>query len=283
MRINQIASRKAPLRFRKAPLAVSAFALCGAVLISSAPNVGRAATAPAQGTSVLADRIRANGKLRAGVIVAPPNLMEDPATGRYYGPAIDIANRVAQVLGVQVQLVDTSWDVAVAGLQAGKYDINVAPMFATERRRGVVTFVNYTSQGMCYFARKDDTRLTDVSDINKAGIRLLVQTGTSPAETAAKTFPNATILRKTQPPGGGQFYEDILTRRADVAPIESNYATAVATAQPGIKIIPAVAECVNNPPARAEIGVTLLKNDPTFAAFLASVVAELRQSPRNGK
>jgi polar amino acid transport system substrate-binding protein len=255
---------------------LGSFAAAGVALAMMSMSATAEVAVPAKGASPIIDKILANGKLRAGVIVAPPNLLQDPSSGNYFGPSIDIANKLGEVIGVPVELVETSWDVAVAGLQADKFDINIAPLFATAKRKEVVDFVNYAQEGMCYFARKDDDRLKTVADINQEGIRLLVQTGTSPAETAKTDFPKATVMSKPQPPGGGQFYEDILTNRADAAPVESSFAKVTVRAQRDLKIIPPVDECLANPPNPSDIGIAFNKGDPVFTEFLQAIVDEMR-------
>ena len=73
---------------------------------------------PAPGESATVDKILANGKLRVGVAVTPPWLLQDPNTREYYGPAADLMQRIGDELGVPVEYVESGWDVLIAGLQA---------------------------------------------------------------------------------------------------------------------------------------------------------------------
>src|SRR5262245_33402786 len=99
-----------------------------------------AVSVPAPGQSPTIDEILANGKLRAGVAIAAPWLLQDPATNKYYGPAADVIERIGQTLGVPVEYVDSGWDVLIAGLQSDKFDVTAAPMFATPDRMKVIDF-----------------------------------------------------------------------------------------------------------------------------------------------
>src|SRR5207247_2652172 len=100
--------------------------------------------APPPGKSPTLDRIREQKVLRAGIGISLPWLGQNPKTSQYFGPAIELGDRIAKNLAVQLELLPSTWDVIIAGLQANKTDLLLAPLFATEKRRQVVDFVNWT-------------------------------------------------------------------------------------------------------------------------------------------
>lgn len=228
---------------------------------------------PAPGASPTIDKIRQNGKLRAGVALAAPWLLQDPSTKEYYGPAADLVKRIAQELNVPVEYVDSGWDVLIAGLQADKFDLTVAPMFATPARMKVVDFVNYTEAGTCYFAKKDNAKVNSLDDLNNPDVTIVTFTGTGTEEGIRKKYPNATINSIVQPPGGQPPIEDVLSGRADVGPFDSPLALFIAQQYPDLKIIPQDPEyCIAHADIPFPIGMGFNKNDPAFTAFLQSVV-----------
>jgi len=228
---------------------------------------------PAPGASPTIDKIRQNGKLRAGVALAAPWLLQDPSTKEYYGPAADLVRRIAQELNVPVEYVDSGWDVLIAGLQADKFDLTVAPMFATPARMKVVDFVNYTEAGTCYFAKKDNAKVNSLDDLNNPDVTIVTFTGTGTEEGIRKKYPNATINSIVQPPGGQPPIEDVLSGRADVGPFDSPLALFIAQQYPDLKIIPQDPEyCIAHADIPFPIGMGFNKNDPAFTAFLQSVV-----------
>jgi polar amino acid transport system substrate-binding protein len=233
---------------------------------------------PAPGESPTIDKILANGKVRVGVALAPPWLLQDPSTHEYYGPANDIAVRVAEELGVPLEYVDSGWDVLIAGLQSDKFDFTVAPMFASPERMEVIDFVNYTVAGTCYFAKKDNDKVNSLDDLNSSDVTIVTYTGTGTEEGIRDKYPEAVINSIVQPPGGGQPVEDVLSGRADVGPFDSPLAIYLAQQFPELKIIPQDPEyCIANADIPYPIGMGFNKNDPAFTAFLQSVVDAMQE------
>jgi polar amino acid transport system substrate-binding protein len=233
---------------------------------------------PAPGESPTIDKILANGRLRAGVAVTPPWLLQDPSTKEYYGPTIDLIERIGAELGVPVEYVDSGWDVLIAGLQSDKFDLTAAPMFATPARMEVIDFVNYTEAGTCYFAKKDNDKVNSLEDLNSSDVTIVTFTGTGTEEGIREKYPEATINSIVQPPGGQPPLEDVLSGRADVGPFDSPLAIFLSQQYPDLKIIPQDAEyCIANADIPFPIGMGFNKNDPAFAAFLQSVVDAVQE------
>jgi polar amino acid transport system substrate-binding protein len=228
---------------------------------------------PAPGESPTIDKIRSNGKLRAGVAVAAPWLLQDPTTMKYYGPAADLIERIAAELGVPVEYVDSGWDVLIAGLQSDKFDLTAAPMFATPDRMKVIDFVNYTEAGTCYFAKRDNAKVNSLEDLNNPDVTIVTFTGTGTEEGIRKKYPEATINSIVQPPGGQPPIEDVLAGRADVGPFDSPLALFISKQYPELKILPQDPEyCISHADIPFPIGMGFNKGDPAFTAFLQSVV-----------
>src|SRR5262245_57042251 len=95
---------------------MTAAAVISASLLASLPCYAQAV--PAAGESPTVDKIKAAGKLRAGVAIAWPWLGQDPSSGKYIGATADLGERIAKELGVEIEYVPAGWDVIVAGLQA---------------------------------------------------------------------------------------------------------------------------------------------------------------------
>jgi len=247
-----------------------------AAVPTSAPSVD-GITVPAQGESPTIDKIRRNGKLRLGVAVAAPWLLQNPSNNSYYGPTIDIAERVSKTLGVPIEYVDSGWDVLVAGIQSDKFDIAIAPMFASPARDEVIDFVNYTKAGTCYFTLKENAKVSKLDDLNKAEVTIVAWTGTGTEEGIRKKYPNATVRSVVQPPGGQAPIEEVLSGRADVGPFDSPLAVFIAEKYPQLKIIPESPEyCINNADIPYPIGMGFLENDDKLAGFLQAIVDDMQ-------
>ena len=250
----------------------------GALLLAGFGSSAIAADvmAPMDGKSALVDQIKANGEMRVGVAIAPPWLGQDPNTGQYFGPAFEIGQRVAMELGVDISAVSSGWDVIIAGIQGNQFELAIAPLFATEKRREVVDFVNWTEAGTCYIVLKDSPIMT-FEDMNQPGVRIGTWTGTGTEHGIVEKYTNATIDSIVQQVSGAHRVEDVLTKRVDVAPIDDALAFVMAAEYPEIRIIPESPEhCINNSDIPFPIGMAFNYGDPEFKTFLEAVVADMQ-------
>ena len=232
---------------------------------------------PPEGASPTIDKIRESGKLRAGVALAPPWLLQDPTTKEYFGPAAGLVERIAEILEVEPEYVDSGWDVLIAGLQSDKFDLTVAPMFQTPQRDEVIDFVTYTEAGTCYFVKKDNDKVNTLEDLNNSDVTIVTFTGTGTEEGIREKYPEATIRSIVQPPGGQPPIEEVLAGRADVGPFDSPLALFIAQQYPDLKIIPEGPEyCIENADIPFPIGMGFNEGDPELARFLQAVVASMQ-------
>ena len=232
---------------------------------------------PAKGQSATIDRIKASGTLRAGIAVAPPWLGQDPKTSQYFGPAITVGQRVATLLGVKLQIIPSGWDTIIAGLQAQQFELALAPLFATAKRKAVVDFVNYTEAGTCYAVLKSNTKINDLADMDNPDVVIGTFTGTG-TETAIKDkYPKAKINSVVQGPGGGTRVVEVITKRIDVAPFDSPLAVVLQDKYKEVKILPKNAEyCIQHADIPIPIGMAFNKGDPMLAQFLQRVVTSMQ-------
>ena len=232
--------------------------------------------APMEGESAIIDQIKGNGEMKVGVAIAPPWLGQDPNTGQYFGAAFEIGQRVAMELGVDITPVSSGWDVIIAGIQGNQFELAIAPLFATEKRRKVVDFVNWTEAGTCYIVLQDSPIMT-FEDMNQPGVRIGTYTGTGTEHGIVDKYPEATIDSIVQQVSGAHRIEDVLTKRIDVAPIDDALAFVMAAEYPEIRIIPESPEfCINNSDIPFPIGMAFNYGDPAFKTFLEAVVADMQ-------
>ena len=231
---------------------------------------------PMEGKSALVDQIKENGEMKVGVAIAPPWLGQDPNTGQYFGAAFEIGQRIAMELGVDITPVSSGWDVIIAGIQGNQFELAIAPLFATEKRRKVVDFVNWTEAGTCYIVLKDSP-IMNYDDMNQPGVRIGTYTGTGTEHGIVEKYTEATIESIVQQVSGAHRIEDVLTGRIDVAPIDDALAFVMAAEYPEIRIIPESPEhCINNSDIPFPIGMAFNYGDPEFKAMLEAIVADMQ-------
>lgn len=234
---------------------------------TAAPDVA----VPRPGQSPAVDAIKKRGTMRAGVGISLPWLGQDPSTSQYFGPAVTLGHRIAQLLGVKEEYVPLGWDVMIAGLQSGQIDLIVAPLYATEKRREVVDFVNYAVGGICYAARRDNKKVKDLSSLNSGDVVVGTALGSGTEQAVRAKYPGAKISAVASS-ASAQRILDVVSRRIDVATFDSPLALVIQTKYPELRIIPQnVRFCMATPDLALPIGMAFSKGDPAFARFLADV------------
>ncbi|MBI3455056.1 MAG: transporter substrate-binding domain-containing protein [Candidatus Rokubacteria bacterium] len=255
---------------------LAALVLVAAVAGPVAPLGAAGLDAPAKGKSKTIDRIREQKALRAGIALAPPWLGQDPRTNEYFGAAYEIGQRLAKLLDVELRIVPSGWDVIIAGLQGNQFELALAPLFASEKRRQVVDFVNYTESGTCYGVLKDG-KLDKLEDLDSPSVTFGTWTGTGTEHGITKKYTKAKTNSLVQPIGGTMRIEDVLTKRIDVAPFDAPKAFLVVHQYPQVKILPGGPEyCVKNPDIPYPIGMAFNYGDPELKKFLEAVVADMK-------
>jgi ABC-type amino acid transport substrate-binding protein len=233
---------------------------------------------PAKGVSKTIDKIREQKELRAGVAVSPPFLAQDPNTGKWFGPAQEIGERAASLLNVELKLIPTVWSVIIAGLQGNRFEVALAPLFATEKRKQVVDFVTYVNPGTCYLVMKDNPKpINTLEDMNKPSVIIGTWTGGGTEQNVLAKYPKAGNNSIPMPVSGVHRIEDLLTRRIDVVPFDSALARVFAQEYPQFKILPGGTEtCMKNPDVPAPLGLAFNYGDAAFKKFWQDIVTDMK-------
>lgn len=147
------------------------------------------------------EQVARRGVLRVGMSTFEPWAMKDKK-GEFIGFEVDVAKRLAQDLGVKLELVPTEWSGIIPALLTGKFDMIIGGMSIKADRSLKVNFsIPYSYSGPALVARKDKAAgLKTPEDCNQPGVVIAARTGTSAASTAQKLFPKARLVLFDQEP-----------------------------------------------------------------------------------
>jgi cyclohexadienyl dehydratase len=184
----------------------------------------------------LLDEILKRGVIRVGTTGDfNPISMKDPDTNEYVGFDIDLFNKLAADLDIEVEFVATDWRSLVSGVVAGKYDVTSNASYNMGRAK----VANYTLPVIYYETvpltlGENEGRFSSWESIDKPEITVATTLGTVFDEQAKEIFKNAKIINVEAP---ARDYQEVLSGRADVS-ITSNVeaATLVQTYPNMIKI-----------------------------------------------
>lgn len=158
------------------------------------------------------EKVIQRGTLRVGFSSFVPNAMQDKE-GKYIGFEIDVAQRLADDLGVKLQLVPTNWDGIIPALLSGKFDVIIGSMSVTPQRLISVNFsVPYDHAYVDLTLNKEKSaNINKLEDLNAGSVIISARTGTTAAAAAAKLFPKATLRMFTEE---APAVEEVLSGRA---------------------------------------------------------------------
>lgn len=162
-------------RFAILPIAMLALAACQGGGTGGSP----AESAPAGSGGATGGTVCESGEVDghlaevcdAGTIVVstdpayPPQSFLNEETGEYEGFDIDVAQEIADRLGVELELTDPTFDAVVAGNWAGRWDMSVGSVTITEERAQVLDFTQpyyFTPAQMATFT---DSGIASVDDL----------------------------------------------------------------------------------------------------------------------
>lgn len=110
------------------------------------------------------------------------------------GSEVDIARLVADSLGLQLNVVVTSWEDWPLGVASGKYDAAVSNITVTKERKEKFDFATYRKDSLGFYVKSGSSigKIEKAEDI--AGLRIIVGSGTN--QEAILLAWNAENLKK---------------------------------------------------------------------------------------
>lgn len=165
--------------------------MTGLAVAATALSLGAAASA--QGT---VEEIRARGVLRvAGIPTEAPYFVRDVRTGEWTGFVVEMAADMAGVLGVELEMVESSWANSILDVQSGRVDLAFA-LTALPTRALAVSFSEPTYYNSFVIISPNEALATATwADLNSPSYTIAVDTGSAQDNIARQYLPNANVLR----------------------------------------------------------------------------------------
>jgi len=186
-------------------------------LLAAATNV------IAQQTESRLYEITKSGKLRVCQYPGYYSIsFRNPTTGEIEGIDADLSKELAKELGVELEIVESSFGTFIADLQANKCEIGMFGLGATLARAQSVAFSKPYLLTSIYAVVRAGGELTTWDDIDKPGVTVAVTLG-SYIEPFMRDYLKEAELMVVAPPATRE--GELVANRADV--IMTDYPTAV--------------------------------------------------------
>ncbi|QTF91909.1 ABC transporter substrate-binding protein [Halomonas sp. BM-2019] len=207
------------------------------------------------------------GVLRTTINLGNPILAgRDPETTRPHGISVDLATRIAERLGVELELlVFDSAGQAVAAVDAGQADMG---FFARdpERGQGIDFTPPYVLIEGCYLV-PDASPITDMTEVDRPGNRVVVGKGSAYDLFLSRAIQHAEIQRSSTSPAVVAYF---LEHELEVAAGVKQQLEAGIEEYGGMRLLPGrfmtIEQAMGVPKGR----------DPLAREFLAAFIEEVK-------
>ncbi len=144
----------------------------------------------------------------------------------------EVAQLIADKLGMELKIEDVAFDSIIPGVQAGKYDMGMAGMTVTEDRLKDVNFSDSYATGVQVVIVKDGGTIASLDDV--AGKKIGVQTNTTGDIYASGDFGEENVVKYEN---GALAVEALKSGKVDCVIIDNEPAKAYVAANEGLKIL----------------------------------------------
>jgi len=187
-----------PHRWKLVPLALAGVALLAAAACGGTSSADKTATAGAKPAGTSAATTAAGAPTAAGgavvdisgvdelkdgsldigsdIAYAPIEFL-DEKTNEPVGLDVDLANALADVMGVKAKFNNSAFDGLLAALDADRFDALMSAMTASEERKKTVDFVEYFNAGSGIIVSKGNPKNIKSAD-DLCGMKVATQEGT---------------------------------------------------------------------------------------------------------
>lgn len=222
----------------------------------------------------LLEKIQKNGKLVVGMSAdyAPYEFHYIDENGKDVigGFDVDIANEIANKIGVDLVIQEMDFDALVSALPAGKVDLVISGMNPTEERAKVVDFseVYYNSKHGILVRAEDADKYQTFSDLE--GAKVGVQLGSTQEKIAKTEIPNVNLQQLSNI---NNLILELKAGKVDAIVMEKPVAEMAVKSNPEL--------AVGKPIYEEQTGgnaVGIAKNNPQLLAKVNEVITELNES-----
>ena len=193
------------------------------VLFGFAGPIESLAPAMGDGAELAMEEVTKSGKLRVCQYPLYYSIsFRNPKTGKIEGIDADLSKELAKELGVELEIVESSFGTFIADLQANKCDIGMFGIGATLKRAQAVTFSDPYLLTSIYAVVRKGGPVKTWKDIDQPGIRVAVSLG-SYIEPFMESYLKKAEMVVVAPPATRE--SELVANRVEV--IMTDFPTAV--------------------------------------------------------
>ena len=202
-----------------------------------------------------------------------PLSYREPATGEYWGFGIEVAQKIAENIGVKITYVPTSWPTLTEDVlkEPSIFDFAIGGITITDARKEVMDMSDgYLQNGKTILCRKEDeSKFKNLDDLNRPEVRVMINPGGLNEKFARENLPQATLIVYEK---NEEIPSQVAEGNADVMITEITEAPYYIKTDPRL-----AAPLLNAPFTHGEIGVLMQKNKPELLAKVNAIILQMKQ------
>lgn len=140
------------------------------------------------------DKIKASGKLVVGTEAQYSPYEFKDLEANFVGCDMWLAQQIADSLGVELEIVDMSFDGIIPAVQSGQVDMGIAAFTWTEERAEVIDFSNQYEQSPQAMLVKVENKDVYSTKESLAGLKVGAQKGTIQSQLIQKALPDSELF-----------------------------------------------------------------------------------------
>ena len=230
------------------------------------PEAAESISAEAGGDEL--DSVLAAGKIVVGVEGTYPPFTYHDGDGELVGFDVEVAERIAEKLGVEVEFVEAAWDSLLIGIDSGRLDLVVNAVSITEARAEKYDFTApYYYEARRVIVRAEDDSIQSAEDLNGKKVATNVTNAFIPWYESM----GAEIVGIDT---SGEAIELVLSGRADLCgtsvPVLNSYMDEHPDAEGRLKVAFVI------PDSEDQIAIPVRKGETRFLEAVDQALAQLR-------
>ncbi len=217
-------------------------------------------------------RITERGKLLVGTTGDYRPLSYRETDGNYWGFGIEMAQKIAERIGVGIDFVQTSWPTLTADVltEPQTFDLAIGGITITDTRKKTMLMSDgYLCNGKTILCRSSEVdRYQSLADLDKPEVRVMVNPGGLNEKCANENLPHATIIvyQKNE-----EIPNQVAEGNADVMITEITEAPWYVHNDPRL-----AAPLLSAPFTHGEIGVLMRKGQDDLLTLVNAVIAQMK-------
>ena len=217
-------------------------------------------------------RITERDKLLVGTTGDYRPLSYRETDGNYWGFGIEMAQKIAERIGVGIDFVQTSWPTLTADVltEPQTFDLAIGGITITDTRKKTMLMSDgYLCNGKTILCRSSEVdRYQSLADLDKPEVRVMVNPGGLNEKFANENLPHATIIvyQKNE-----EIPNQVAEGNADVMITEITEAPWYVHNDPRL-----AAPLLSAPFTHGEIGVLMRKGQDDLLTLVNAVIAQMK-------